>query len=168
MNDTLTNVFGDMRDPRVVGRCDHKRLDIIVISICAVLCGAEGWEEIAQFGETKVGWLRQFLDLRNGGPSHDTYRRVFMVLDAEVFQARFMRWVEHAFRVNRGQVVAVDSKTVCGSAGLGHSALHVVSAWASESGLLLGQQRVADKSNEITAIPTLLQELYVAGCIVTI
>lgn len=168
MNDTLANVFGDMPDPRVVGRCDHKLLDIVVISICAVLCGAEGWEEIAQFGTTKVAWLRQFLDLPNGIPSHDTFRRVFMVLDAEVFQARFMRWVEQAFRVKRGQVVALDGKTVCGSAGLGQSALHLVSAWASESGLVLGQQRVAEKSNEITAIPVLLQELYVAGCIVTI
>ena len=161
---------GDMADPRVVGRCEHKLVDIIIIGICGVLCGAEGWEDIEEFGESKAAWLRQFLELPCGIPSHDTFRRVFSLLDASAFQERFTEWVAGVFTVKRGQVVAVDGKTLRGSqdAGNGQSAIHLVSAWASESGLLLGQRKVAQKSNEITAIPELLKQLYLEGCIVTI
>jgi len=169
-DNSLGRYFGDMADPRVVGRCEHKLLDIIVIAICAVLCGAEGWEDIEEFGESKESWLRQFLELECGIPSHDTFRRVFSLLEAKVFQERFAAWVEGVFRVKRGQVIAVDGKSVRGShdKGKGKAALHLVSAWASENGLLLGQRKVAEKSNEITAIPELLKSLYVGGCIVSI
>jgi len=135
-----------------------------------VLCGAEGWEDIEEFGQSKERWLRQFLELPCGIPSHDTFRRVFGLLDARAFQERFARWVEGVFMVKRGQVIGVDGKTVRGSHDrlAGQDAIHLVSAWASESGLLLGQRKVDDKSNEITAIPELLKSLYVAGCIVSI
>src|SRR5579859_2487756 len=169
-DDSLEGYFGDMPDPRVVGRCEHKLVDIIIIGICGVLCGAEGWEDIEEFGQSKASWLRQFLELPCGIPSHDTFRRVFSLLDATAFQERFARWVERVFSVERGQVIAIDGKTVRGSHDkrAGQGAIHLVSAWASESGLLLGQRKVDDKSNEITAIPELLKSLYVAGCIVTI
>jgi predicted transposase YbfD/YdcC len=162
--------FGDMADPRVMGRCEHKLVEIIVIAICGVLCGAEGWIEIEEFGQAKEEWLRQFLALENGIPSHDTFGRVFSLLDAKVFQERFARWVESVFVVTRGQVVAVDGKTARRShdQAIGKDAIHLVSAWASANGLLLGQRKVDQKSNEITAIPELLKLLYVAGCIVTI
>lgn len=166
----LEAYFGDLPDPRVIGRCEYRLVDIILIAICAVLSGAEGWEDIEEFGQSKEGWLRQYLELGNGIPSHDTFRRVFSLLDATAFQERFMRWVEGVFTVTRGQVVAIDGKTARGSqdTGKGKQALHLVSAWASANGVLLGQRKVDDKSNEITAIPALLEQLYVAGCIVTI
>ncbi len=166
----LETYFGDLPDPRVIGRCEHKLVEIIIIAICAVLSGAEGWEDIEEFGQSKAAWLRQFLDLENGIPSHDTFRRVFSLLDGAAFQERFIRWVEGVFTVTRGQVVAIDGKTARGSQdeGAGKNALHLVSAWASANGVLLGQRKVAAKSNEITAIPALLEQLSIAGCIVTI
>lgn len=169
-NVNLGASFEDLPDPRVVGRCEHKLVEIIIIAICAVLSGAEGWEDIEEFGQSKEGWLRQFLALENGIPSHDTFRRVFSLLDAAAFQERFMRWVEGVFGLTSGQVVAIDGKTVRGSGkeSSGQRALHLVSAWASTNGVVLGQRKVADQSNEITAIPALLEELYLAGCIVTI
>jgi predicted transposase YbfD/YdcC len=167
---SLERYFVDLPDPRVVGRCEHKLLDIIVIAICGVLGGAEGWEDIEEFGVSKESWLRQFLELGCGIPSHDTFRRVFSLLDASAFQERFARWVEGVFSLERGQVLAIDGKTVRGSHDQrnGQEAIHLVSAWASESGLLLGQRKVAEKSTEITAIPELLKSLYVGGCIVSI
>lgn len=167
---SLKRYFGELPDPRVEGRCEHRLVDIIVTAICGVLSGSEGWEDIEEFGHSKLEWLQQFLELPNGIPSHDTFRRVFSLLDATAFQEQFMRWVEGVFRVTQGQVVALDGKTVRGSRdeANGKKALHLVSAWASENGVLLGQRKVAEKSNEITAIPALLEQLYVAGCIVTI
>jgi predicted transposase YbfD/YdcC len=167
---SLEDYFGDLVDPRVVGRCNHQLIEIITIAVCAVLSEAEGWEDIEEFGQSKEAWLRQFLELENGIPSHDTFRRVFSLLDAEAFQERFMRWVEGVFTITRGQVISVDGKTARGSQDEAHGqrALHLVSAWASANGVLLGQRKVAEKSNEITAIPALLDQLYVAGCIITI
>ncbi len=166
----LETYFGDLPDPRVIGRCSYQLVEIIAIAICAVLSGAEGGEDIEEFGQSKELWLRQFLGLDNGIPSHDTFRRVFSLLDGAAFQERFIRWVEGVFTVTRGQVVALDGKTARGSQdeGAGKNALHLVSAWASANGVLLGQRKVNAKSNEITAIPALLEQLYVAGCIVTI
>jgi len=164
----LKDFFGDMPDPRVEGRCDHLLIDIIVIAICGVMAGAEGWEEIEEFGQTKESWLREFLSLPNGIPSHDTFRRVFGLLEAKAFQQRFVEWVEVGLGRGREQVVAIDGKSLRGSHSPGKTMLHLVSAWASESGLVLGQQKVDEKSNEITAIPTLLDTLYLKGCIVTI
>ena len=104
---SLEDYFGDLADPRVVGRCNHRLQEIIVIAVCAVLSGSEGWEDIEEFGQSKEAWVRQFLELENGIPSPDTFRRVFSVLDAAAFQERFMRWVEGGM-VTREQVISVD------------------------------------------------------------
>ena len=162
---SLTRLFEDMDDPRVVGRCTYPLVEVVLMAICAVLCGAETWTEVEAFGVSKRAWLAQLLTLEQGIPSHDTFGRVFSLLPAEAFETRFRQWVEHSFQVESGQVIAVDGKTVRG-AGLG--ALHLVSAWAHRSGMVLGQHKVAEKSNEITAIPQLLEDLYLAGRIVTL
>jgi hypothetical protein len=158
---SLEDCFGDIPDPRVVGRCDHVLVDIIMVAICGVLCGAESWSEVEEFGKSKERWLKQYLELPAGIPSHDTFGRVFRLLDAQAFQERFMRWVEETFDSKRGQVIAVDGKTARGSRDSyrGQAAMHLVSAFAHESGLLLGQRKVDDKSNEITAVPELLKAL---------
>ncbi|HMM53342.1 MAG TPA: ISAs1 family transposase [Burkholderiaceae bacterium] len=165
---SLEAYFGDMPDPRVTGRCDHKLIDIIIVAICAVLSGAETWDEVELFGEEREGWLKQFLELPNGVPSHDTFRRVFSLLDARMFQERFIEWVERTFQVKREQVIAIDGKSVRGSQGQGKSCLHLVSAWATAEGVALGQRKVAAGANEIIAIPDLLADLYLKGSIVTI
>lgn len=162
--------FQDLPDPRVEGRCDHKLIDIIVITVCAVIAGAENWVDVQSFGEAKHEWLKTFLELPAGIPSHDTFGRFFAALDAEAFQTAFMRWVEGVFRVSRGQVVAIDGKTVRRSHDrtLGKEAIHMVNAWATHNGIALGQWKTDVKSNEITAVPPLLRQLNVAGCIVTL
>ncbi len=167
---SLEACFGDLPDPRVQGRCDHKLVEIILVAVCAVLCGAESWSEVEEFGEAKEAWLRQYLELAGGIPSHDTFSRVFRLLDAAEFQRRFMHWVEQHFAVPRGQVIAVDGKTARGSGDRfsGQDAIHLVSAWASESGVLLGQRKVDAKSNEMSAVPELLKLLFIKGCIVTV
>ena len=159
---SLQSLFEDMDDPRVVGRCTYGLKEVVLIAICAVLCGAESWTEIEEFGESKRVWLSQFLRLEQGIPSHDTFRRVFSILPAEAFESRFRAWVETTFRVEQGQIIAIDGKTVRGA---GLRALHLVSAWAHRSGIVLGQRKVDDKSNEITAIPQLLEDLYITGSI---
>lgn len=162
---SLQRLFEEMDDRRVVGRCTYPLAEIVMIGICAVVCGAESWTEVEEFGESKRAWLARFLRLEQGIPWHDTFRRVFSLLSAEEFETRFRIWVEQSFRVEQGQVIAIDGKTLRG-AGLG--ALHLVSAWAHRSGIVLGQQKVDEKSNEITAIPQLLDDLFLAGSIVTI
>jgi len=165
---SLEVYFGDMPDPRVTGRCDHKLIDIIIVAICAVLSGAETWGEVELFGEEREGWLKQFLELPNGVPSHDTFRRVFSLLDARMFQERFIGWVEQTFQVKREQVIAIDGKSVRGSQRQGKGCLHLVSAWATAEGVALGQRKVEAGENEIVAIPDLLADLYLKGSIVTI
>lgn len=162
--------FQDLPDPRVEGRCDHKLIDITVIAVCAVISGAESWVDVADFGEAKREWLSTFLELPAGIPSHDTFGRFFAALDAEAFQTAFMRWVEGVFRISRGQVIAIDGKTVRRSHDrtIGKDAIHMVNAWATRNGIALGQWKTDTKSNEITAIPLLLRQLNVAGCIVTV
>lgn len=167
---SIADCFGDCEDPRVQGRCSYPLIEIIVIAICAVIAGADAWTEVETFGKSKEAWLKQFLSLQNGIPSHDTFGDVFRVLNADEFQRSFMRWVEQVFRVTEGQVVAIDGKTVRRShdrAG-GKAAIHLVNAWASANGITLGQRTVDDKSNEITAIPELLHLLALNGSIVTI
>jgi predicted transposase YbfD/YdcC len=162
--------FSQLTDPRIERQKLHKLLDIIVIAICAVICGAEGWVDIEMFGNKKLVWLRQFLELPNGIPSHDTFGRVFGLLNAEQFQACFMAWVKAVQQVTRGQVVAVDGKELRGSLDnyLCKGAIYMVNAWASDNQIALGQRKVDAKSNEITAIPELLALLEIAGCIITI
>ena len=167
---SIENCFGDIYDPRVQGRCDYPLLEIIVIAICAVIAGSDSWTEIETFGKSKEAWLKQFLSLEKGIPSHDTFGDVFRAIDAEEFQRSFMRWIERVFTVTQGQVIAIDGKTIRRSHDktIGKDAIHMVSAWASTNGITLGQRKVDEKSNEITAIPELLRLLNVNGCIVTI
>lgn len=166
---SLAGYFSDLPDPRIVAKCDHLLLDIVLIAICASIAGANDWEEIALFGQAKERWLKQFLPLPNGIPSPDTFERVFNKLDPHAFQQRFVAWVQGVFEVGVGQVVPIDGKTVCATRDQQHPyPLHIVSAWASETGITLGQVKVMDKSNEISAIPELLQIVDVRGCIVTL
>jgi predicted transposase YbfD/YdcC len=167
---TLIEHFSSITDPRI-DRCKlHKLIDILVIATCATICGAETWEEFELFGESKKDWFKKFLQLPNGIPSHDTFRRVIARLDPRQFQQCFLEWVRSAYELTQGQVVAIDGKLSRGSrdARAGKSAINMVSAWASENRLVLGQVKTDEKSNEITAIPQLLDVLEIAGCIVTI
>ena len=149
---------------------EHRLLDIVALTICAVICGAEGWEDIEAYGRSKLGWLETFLSLPNGIPSHDTISRVFARLDSAQLQTCFVSWVKAIAQLSDGEVIAIDGKSARHSydKGKGQGAIHMVSAWASENRLVLGQVKVADKSNEITAIPKLLDVLDIQGCIVTI
>ncbi|MEO8837724.1 MAG: ISAs1 family transposase [Herbaspirillum sp.] len=161
----LIESFSDMPDPRVVGRTDHRLLDILVLTVCAVLCGADDWEAVEMWGEAKLNWLRQYIPLKNGIPSHDTIGRVFAALDSAVFQDCFTRWVSTICGSLDGQVVAIDGKTMRGSHHhrLGKKAIHMVSAFASDQGITLGQLKTAEKSNEITAISGTARDAGVEG-----
>lgn len=166
---TITKHFSQLDDPRRYNR-RHLLLDIIVIAICAAICGADNWVDVENFGKAKYDWFEQFLELPHGIPSHDTFGRVFALLDAEQFEKCFVEWVQLVNEVTEGQTVPVDGKTLRRSHDktLGKKALHIVSAWASENRLVLGQVKTDEKSNEITAIPQLLDVLDISGCIVTI
>ena len=135
LNSSLSEAFETLTDPRVEGRCDHKLVEIVLIAVCAVLTGAESWVEVETFGRVKEEKLRGFLELAGGIPSHDTFGRVFAALDAQEFQACFARWVEGVFHVSKGQVIAIDGKTVRGSHNrrVGKEAIHMVSAWATQN-----------------------------------
>jgi len=161
--------FSELEDPRWHNK-RHKLLDIVVIAICAVICGADSWEDIELFGQSKEEWLKGFLELPHGIPSHDTFRRVFAVLDTEQFQICFVEWIQAVDRLTEGQIVAADGKTLRRSHNRseGKKALQMVSAWASTNSIVLGQRKVDDESNEITAVPELLDILEIAGCIVTL
>lgn len=165
---SLLEHFADLSDPRIDRTKLHALSDILVIAVSAVICGAEGWTDIEEFGKSKEGWLRKLLPLTNGIPSHDTFRRVFERLDPDQFEACFLSWIKSLAPMT-GQV-AIDGKTLRGSHDQtkGKKALHLVSAWASECRLVLGQVATAEKSNEITAIPELLTMLDLSGCLVTI
>jgi predicted transposase YbfD/YdcC len=163
--------FAEIEDPRVERTRRHELLDIIVVAICAVICGADDWVDVEAWGNAKLDWLRQQgRPLPNGIPSHDTFGDVFGRLKPEQFETSFLRWVQAVMGASSGQVVAIDGKTLRRShdRGRGKSAIHLVSAWASASHLLLGQVKVDEKSNEITAIPVLLETLALGGAIVTI
>ena len=162
--------FSELEDPRVDRTKLHQLLDIVFIAICAVICGADTWVDVEGFGEAKIKWLSRYLELPNGIPSHDTFGRVFARLDPEQFQGCFLNWVQAVYEITQGQVVALDGKTLRRSHDrtLGKAAIRMVSAWASANHLVLGQVKVADESNEITALPELLKLLTLKGCIVTI
>ena len=162
--------FAILEDPRTGHAIRHELLDIIVITLCAVICGADNWVEIEEFGKAKADWFGKFLELPNGIPAHDTFRRVFGLLDPEQFAACFLDWVRSVSELSRGEVVAIDGKTLrgCHDRGQGRGALHMVSAWATENRMALGQTRTEAHSNEITAIPELLKALELQGCTVTI
>ncbi|MBI2423070.1 MAG: ISAs1 family transposase [Candidatus Hydrogenedentes bacterium] len=161
--------FGVLEDPRMDRRKRHNLLDIIAITVCAVIAGADGWTDVVRFGRAKEDWLRSFLELENGIPSHDTFGRFFSLLDPSVFQGAFQSWVA-AIQQHVQGVVAIDGKTVRRSHDRANAkqAIHIVSAWAGDCALALGQVKVEDKSNEIKAIPQLLKLLNLKGCLVTI
>jgi predicted transposase YbfD/YdcC len=162
--------FAALDDPRIDRTRLHDLLDIVVIALCAVLCGADGWEDIAKYGRSKQDWLRTFLRLPHGIPSHDTFRRVFCLLDPGAFHECFQRWIDDLSAGLGLKRIAIDGKTMRRSfdRASGKAALHLVSAWATEQRLVLGQVAVDSKSNEITAIPKLLELLDVSGALVSI
>jgi len=168
--ENLAQYFSTIEDPRCSGKVEHRLLDILVIAVCAVIACAESWDDIALYGRSKLTWLRTFLALPNGIPSHDTFRRVFMLIDPEAFEVGFATWVGALTAGFEREVVAIDGKTIRRSFDHGReqSPLHVVSAWASEQGLVLGQRCVDGKSNEITAVPELLDQLALENSIVTL
>lgn len=166
----LSHHFASLKDPRIERTKRHDLLEIIVIAICGIICGADSWVEIAEFGQAKATWLKQFLRLPNGIPSHDTFGRVFARLDPQAFQQCFLNWIRSLSQLTQGDIVAIDGKTLRRSfdRAAGQHALHLISAWACRNQLVLGQLKTDAHSNEITAIPQLLHLLDVAGCLVTI
>jgi len=166
----LVGHFGAVADPRCRGKVEHRLTDILVIAVCAVIACAESWNDIALYGRSKLAWLRTFLELPNGIPSHDTFRRVFMLIDPEAFEAGFTAWAGSLVGGFEREVVAIDGKTLRRSFDRKHgrAPLHLVSAWAGEQDLVLGQRCVDDTSNEITAIPELLDRLALKNSIVTV
>lgn len=162
--------FSIIRDPRVERRKLHRLETILFIALCGVLSGAESWVEIEEFGEAKKDWLAKYVDLSNGIPSHDTFGRVFAQLDPKEFEKGFMSWVQGVYQKTEGEIIAIDGKTLRGTQQKAHfrGPLHLVSAWAQANHLLLGQVKTEDKSNEIEAVPRLLEILDLKGCIVTL
>lgn len=167
---SLQKHFALLDDPRISLKTSHKLIDIVIIAICAVICGADTWTQIEEFGKSRLEWFKGFLQLPNGIPSHDTFGRVFSLLSAKLFQACFQEWINDVFKITAGQVIPIDGKTVRRShhKKSNKAAIHMVHAWAAANGLLLGQIKTEEKSNEITAIPELLDLLDIKGCIVTI
>lgn len=164
----MVECFGEIEDPRVDRlRLHHNLIDLIVIGICAVICNADEWADMRTWAETHQQWLERFLELPNGLPSRDTLRRTISRIDPDAFQQAFLEWLK-GLKKGLGDVVAIDGKTLRGSKVGGKKPLHIVSAWASDNHLTLGQTAVDKKSNEITAIPKLLDTLSLSGAIVTI
>ena len=168
-NNELVSIFGSVQDPRSHINQLHNLVDILLIGIIAVICGAETWKQMIEFANSKEGFLRKFLELPNGIPSEDTINRMFSSIDSSQFETCFIDWVNSISTLSKGQVIAIDGKTLRGAKANGKkSPVHMVSAWADKSNLVLGQIRVNEKSNEITAIPELLDTLLIEGNIITI
>jgi len=170
MSATLLEHFSKLKDPRIERNKKHELLDVIVLCICAMISGAEGWSGIEEFGKTKLDWLRQIVPLKNGIPVDDTIARIISALSVKGFQTCFSQWINDIVSVSDGEIIAIDGKTLRRSHDRRNSkkALHMVSAWACQNGVVLGQVKTHEKSNEITAIPELLEKLALTGCIVTI
>ena len=167
---SIVDHFAELVDPRLGRNRRHTLIDIVVLTVCAVISGCETWQDIEEYGQFKLEWLRRFLELSNGIPSHDTIRRLFIRLDPQGLQRCFLSWVEAVREQTEGDVVAIDGKTLrrSGEAASAKQPIHMVSAWAAGNGMVLGQTKTSEHSNEITAIPALLDLLKVKGCIVTI
>lgn len=166
----LTAYFENIDDPRRDEGKRHPLISVIVLALCAVICHADTWPEVEEFAQTKEDWFRHFLELPHGIPSHHTFRRVFLLLDPEQLQQAFLAWVEAVQEITGGDVIAIDGKAIrrAFTQGGKKGAIHMVNAWSSQNHLVLGQVKVDAKSNEITAIPQLLEMLLLKGCIVTI
>ena len=167
---SIAEHFNDIEDIRIERGKKHKLIDIITISICAVVCGADGWIDIEMYGIARKKWLEKFLELPNGIPSHDTFARVFSQINPDEFNKSFLSWIKGISKITAGEIIAFDGKQSrnSGDEKNGKSAINTVSAWAVNNRLVLGQKKVEGKSNEITALPELIQILDLAGCIVTI
>jgi predicted transposase YbfD/YdcC len=167
---SVLSYFAELDDPRSGQNITHPLMNIVVIAILGVICGADSWVDIERYGHAKQDWLSRFLNLEQGIPSHDTFGRVFRWLDEATFQARFIQWTASLCEQTHGQLVAMDGKKLRRSQerGKGRDGIWMVSAWASENRLVLGQKKVDGKSNEITAIPELLAQLDITGCVVTL
>ncbi|HEY9895752.1 MAG TPA: ISAs1 family transposase [Candidatus Sericytochromatia bacterium] len=167
---SLLTHFSSLEDPRRAATIEHQLIDIVAIAICAVVCGAESWTDLEEYGKAKQAWLETFLSLPNGIPSHDTFARVLARLEPQQMQECFLSWIRAVSQLTLGEVVAIDGKELRHSydQATGKRAIAMVSAWASTNRLVLGQRKVDEKSNEITAIPQLLQVLALSGCTVTI
>lgn len=167
---SIADHFASIPDPRMDRRKRHKLSDIFFITLCAAICGADDWASIEQFGKAKEKWFTAVLDLKHGIPSHDTFGRVFALIDTQRFSECFSRWVADLTDLSGGEIIAIDGKCLRRSldSASDKAAIYMVSAWASQNQLVLGQQRVDDKSNEITAIPKLLMQLNITGAVVTI
>ena len=166
---SLVSYFSSMEDPRVARTRRHNFIDIIAMTISAVICGCDDWYEIELFARTKEAWFRGFLELPNGIPSHDTFNRVFAAINPKALQDCFSHWIQDIATLSEGRIISIDGKRLCQSGQDGkRSVIHMVSAWCSHNSMVLAQIKTDDKSNEITAIPELLKKLDIAGCTVTI
>jgi hypothetical protein len=168
---SLQKCFGTLEVPRSEVNHVHRFMDMVAITICALICGADAWEAVSEYGQAKQEWLSSFLALPGGIASHDTFWRIFRALDVEQFQRCFLVWVQSLASVLPREVISLDGKQLRRSyhgIEAGHAAIHLLSAWATEQQLVLGQLRVDEESNEITAIPALLEALDVTNCVVTI
>lgn len=162
--------FENITDPRQQGKVDYNLMEIVVMTVCAVVSGFEFWEDIVDFCKVKEEWFRERLGLalENGVASHDTFQRIFQLMNPLELEMSFVSWVRSITTLTKGEIVSIDGKTLCGSRDAKAKAIHMVSAWANANQMVLGQVRTDEKSNEITAIPTLLELLELKGCIVTI
>ena len=166
----LLSHFSILQDYRQTGKIDHKLSDILLLVICAVIAGAEGWEEIEDFGHDRLTWLQEYADFDNGIPSHDTLARVMSLINPQQFQRCFSNWMQSCHTLTAGEVIAVDGKTLRRSYDKRRrtGAIHIVSAFSTANGVVLGQVKTDEKSNEITAIPELLKLLSICGCLVSL
>ena len=169
-NRGFVDEFSDMEDPRLDRKKLYPLIEIIFLTICAVISGSNHFTEAGIFGEASIDWLRKFLPFANGIPSHDAIGYFFSRLDPEQFKMKFVQWIQSVSEITEGEIVAIDGKTLRHSydTGTNKAAMHMISAWANEANLVLGQLKVNEKTNEITAIPKLLEILDLSGCIVTI
>jgi predicted transposase YbfD/YdcC len=167
---SLFHYLGELEDPRIEKNRDHLFINILVISILGVICGADNFAEIERYGIAKAEWLKGFLDLSHGIPSHDTFGRVFRMLDETALQRVFLEWTQSICEASEGEIIALDGKKLRGSEekATKRPGIWMVSAWASDNRLVLGQQKVEAKSNELKAIPALLARLDITGCVVTV
>jgi predicted transposase YbfD/YdcC len=169
-NSCFYDYFSVIRDFRQQGKVLHKLFDILFIAVAAGIAGADDWNIVVTFANKREKWFRKYLELPNGIPSKDTFRRVFCMIDPKQFEKSFIAWTQTIAKVSKGTIVAIDGKTMCGAkeADQERSPIHIVNAWANTNKLVLGQVKTDEKSNEITAIPELLDLLLVNGCIITI
>lgn len=166
----LIKAFSSLKDPRVQGRCLHMLIDVLFIAICAIICGAKHWHEIAEFGRQRIDWLRQYIQLENGIPSHQTFCRIFALIPAEDLLICFSQWSQARTPLKPQDIIAIDGKTIKKSSheAKGQKALHLINAYVTTQGVTIGAMKTPDKSNEIKGIPPLLKSLQIQGCIITI